>query len=223
VPPEIGLRIGGAADLDVQRAALGHGVAGVDAQVHQHLQQLGRVAHHGQVLGDVGLEHDRPMQRPPKQALCIGDHVGQRDGLVPTLAAACKRQQLPGEVDRTASGCLDVIEGSLEHLLGDAVLLLKLLQVGGVGEHDAQQVVEIVRDPSRELPEGLKLLGLDPLVLEPVSVREQKHCARADRDLVAEVERRLGDALAVDERPIATAEVFDRVARRGAADPGVSP
>ena len=49
--------------------------------------------------------------------------------------------------------------------------------------------------------------SLDPLVLEPVAVGEQQDGPRADRDLVAEVELGLGDALAVDERAVSGRQV----------------
>ena len=71
-----------------------------------------------------------------------------------------------------------------------------------VAGDDRQQVVEVVRDPARELADGLHLLRLAQLLLEPPLLRHvaRDHAARLDHAVVvADRERRVGevDRLAV--------------------------
>ena len=102
------LDVGG---LDGELAAVGHGVAGVDRQVHQHLLDLARV---GVDHAEVGREHldevDVLADEAPEHLLDPrGDLVQvERHGLQHLLAA--EGQQLAGQRRRALAGLLDLQE-----------------------------------------------------------------------------------------------------------------
>ena len=104
----VDLHVGG---LDRELAALGHGVAGVDHEVHEHLLDLTRV---GQGQAEVGRERldelDVFAEDPPEHLLDTrGDLVEvEADGLQHLLAA--EGQKLPGQRHRAIGGFLHLRE-----------------------------------------------------------------------------------------------------------------
>src|SRR4249920_2946029 len=70
-----------------------------------------------------------------------------------------KRQQLPGELLTTAGGGPDCLNGL--NVLWLAQLALQDLRIAG---DDHEQIVEIMRDASRELTQGFHLLRLSQLL-----------------------------------------------------------
>ena len=92
---------GDVAGIDGQRAAAGHGVAGVDREVHQHLLQLARVGQdRPQVTGERGDQLDVLAEGPAQHFLHCGD-----DGVeveYPWLyhLPAGEGEQLAGEAGR---------------------------------------------------------------------------------------------------------------------------
>ena len=84
-----------------QGAAPGHGVAGVDAQVHEQVGQLGTVATDPGGPGLVGQgEADLLVQGPLQERHRIPEHPAQLQGPERLLALAGGRQELGGEVPR---------------------------------------------------------------------------------------------------------------------------
>src|SRR6185503_11597647 len=75
------------------------------------------------------------------------------------LLPAGKRQQLPGELLATSGGSPDCFDGLDVFWL--AQLALQDLRIAG---DDHEQIVEIMRDASRELAEGFHLLRLSQLL-----------------------------------------------------------
>ena len=87
-------RVGGAHDPkpggERERAAIGHGVARVDRQVHEHLGQLRAVRPYRRCRRvDHRLEPDGLADEPSQHPLAFLDYVGERHRLqVEDLAAA---------------------------------------------------------------------------------------------------------------------------------------
>jgi hypothetical protein len=118
VPAGAGAELGGGVGLveldvgglDGQPAAVGHGVAGVDHQVHQHLLELagigvdpaevGRGPHRTQldVLAQQALEH-RPQ---------VGDDLIEVEHPRLQELAAAEREELAGQPGRALAGLLDL-------------------------------------------------------------------------------------------------------------------
>ena len=97
---------------------------------------------------------------PPTIAFSVEDR-----GLQDLLPA--EGQELPRQIRRALAGAQDLrqvvahrvprLETGAEHL--------------AVAEDDRQEIVEVVRDPARELADGLHLLSLAELPLHPVALR----------------------------------------------------
>ena len=70
-------------------AAVGHGVAGIDAQVHQHLTELRFVAYDApQILGDRELDFDRLGKSARNHSLdFLGDVANLQQGMFPVHTA----------------------------------------------------------------------------------------------------------------------------------------
>ena len=148
--------------LDRERAAVGHRVAGVDREVDHHLLELRAVGEHGREA--VGGEHrdldvaaDQPAEHRHERARDLVEVEQHRLQHLP----ACERQQLPGQRRGALGRALDLLELVRPRPRADPV-------AGDlrVAADDRQQVVEVVRDPARELADRLHLLRLAELVLE---------------------------------------------------------
>ena len=149
---------------DAQRAALGHGVAGVDGQVDQHLLQLARVGEHRpQLRAQVDVQPDVLAEGAQQQLLDLADDgVEVQHPRLHDLAPA-EREQLVGQFGGPLAGPQDLgdVLAGLRPLAGGVVLggLGDLLgQERRVVEHDGEQVVEVVRHPAGELAEALQAL-----------------------------------------------------------------
>ena len=174
---------GDVAGVDGQRAASGHGVAGVDREVHQHLVQLARVGQdRPQVTGERGDQLDVLADGPAQHFLDCCDDAVQVENLWPDHVAPGEDEQLVGKPGRALGSLLDLREVSAGRFqvpgrfragrgrgggdfLGDE---------GDVVENHGEQVVEVMRDPARELAEALQTLGLrlqSFLALQGLAVR----------------------------------------------------
>ena len=157
---------------DGERSALGHGVPGVDAEVHQHLLQLGRVAGDGpQLLGELGLQLHRLADDPAEQALHVEHHLVEAQ-------RALGERLTPGEGEQLA-----------DQRAGALALPLDLREVGlrGVvhrevepgqrrGALDAgEDVVEVVGHAAGEHAHGVHLLGALHLGLETLALGDVAH------------------------------------------------
>ena len=155
------LHVGG---LQGELVSAGHGLAGVDRQVHDDLLHLALVGLDGvQVLSQGGDELYVLAQDAPEHLLHVSDdQVEAEDGGLQYLAAA-ECQELAGE------GC-----GALSRLAD----LLYLISIGVVGFQPSQDevavaddggelVVEVVGHAPRQPPDGVHLGRLAELLLQP--------------------------------------------------------
>ena len=153
------LHVGGA---DHEPSPVGHGVAGIDGQVHDHLLDLAGVC-----LDSIQrrLGHDDEVDRLADEPLQHGLHAGHD---------AVELQHLGREHLLAAEGEeLARQGGRLVRRLADALgVLAQGVDRGQAPEHqvavaadDHEQVVEVVRDTARELAHRVHLLRLPEMVL----------------------------------------------------------
>ena len=157
---------GDVAGVDGQRAAAGHGVAGVDGEVHQHLLQLARIGHHRtQVTAGQDDQLDMLADGPDQHLLHPGNDLVQVENLRSHHLPAGESEQLVREAGRPFGGQLDlpdVAAGRFPALgpvrVGRASSSSET-KVSVVDDH-GEEVVEVMRDPAGQLAEVLQALGL---------------------------------------------------------------
>ena len=137
-------------------AALGHGVAGVDHEVREHLLQLAGVGLHPQRPGvEGGRKLDVFADQPVQHRVEVADQaVEVEHDRLPHLFAA-ERQQLAGQGGGAFSGLLD-LTAHLTHVVVGAVAAHEV----GVAENDRKQIVKVVSDAAGQPAQGLQLLRL---------------------------------------------------------------
>ena len=97
--------------LDGQPASSGHGVAGIESQIQQHLLDLARI---GLDIGQIGFElaHqlDLLADGTPQQVLHAADDLVEIDRRRRAQLPATENQQLPSQRGGALSGLLDLID-----------------------------------------------------------------------------------------------------------------
>ena len=162
------------AGVDGQRAAAGHGVAGVDREIHQHLLQLARVGQDRlQVTGERGDQLDVLAEGPAQHFLHRGDDGVEVEDLGPHHLPAGEGEQLAGEAGRPFAGPADLPEVVAGRLAAPGPVRFGrggefLGGEGRVVEDHREEVVEVVRDPAGQLAQALQALGLRQLFLRLV-------------------------------------------------------
>ena len=146
-----------------ERAAVGHRIAGIDAEIHEDLFHLhGIGAHEGEFGSEIRLDGD-----------VAADHLFEKaDGFDHGLIhvdiawfedlAAGEDEQL----SRKRGGAVGLVAHLVE-IAAEAWSVVGLFETHfGPAENRADHVVEIVSDASCELPDGFKFLRLDKLLFE---------------------------------------------------------
>ncbi len=209
----LGLVHGAVRRHDLQGTSPGHRVAGVHRQVHEHLLDLARVAegrpelrreahHQSHVLSqDAQEELLAPAHHVVQVEWNRGDHLLAREG-----------QELAGQVPGPLPGGVDLGDVLLVHLLPGGAILLHGL---GAAQDHRQEVVEVVRDPSRETTDALQPLRLPVLLLELLVLGHvaQVHDQRPHRRVAEEVPA--GPLQASPAGPLALRPHGDPLARDG--------
>ena len=98
----------------------------------------------------------RSILSTPRQHFVQVEDLGLDDLL------AAEHQQLPGEVRGSRASAADLLDVAAH---GIVALQIHHHQLR-VAQDDREQVVEVVRDPSRQLAHGFHLLGLPQLPFE---------------------------------------------------------
>src|SRR5690348_15246702 len=154
--------------FDTQLASTGHRVAGVDGEIHNHLLDLALVSFdpryvgrkrgaHGNVLAQYAREH---LDHVADQIVQVQDRRGQN--LLPT-----KGQKLARERSRPLP-CFFNFFNMLDQGVLPAELSLEKLSVA---DNDAQEIVEVVSNSSRQPADGLHFSGHLQLALEDPFLR----------------------------------------------------
>ena len=147
----------------LEPAAAGHGVAGVDREIHDHLLELRNVdLHRPQIAAVHHVQRDLFADQPPQQHVEIGQHLAEIEHLRPHRLLAREGQQMPHQARRPVGVLLD-LHDVLERRIGR---LVGVEQEIGRHHDGGQHVVEIVGDAAGELADQLHLLRLRDLGLE---------------------------------------------------------
>jgi hypothetical protein len=148
--------------LDGDPSPVGHRVAGVDHEVHDHLLDLAAVHLD---LAEAPARHHHQLHLLADQALQQFGHAGddlaeiQERRLEHLLPA--ERQELPGQQRRPLRGLVDALDRAAMRMVGRH----GLEQQTAAPQDDGQKVVEIVRDAARKPSDRLHLLELPELDL----------------------------------------------------------
>ncbi|MNY31387.1 hypothetical protein D3C86_1655500 [compost metagenome] len=144
---------------NLQPTDAAHGIAGIDAQVHQHLLQLHRIDQgRRQPLGQTHLDFHAGWQGGLQQLTEFADQLAQRHRLRLATAAAAEGEHLLDQVAGLFRRVLHSAQITAQALI--ALLLGQLLGHHRVAEHAGQQVVEIVGDATGQVTYGFHALGL---------------------------------------------------------------
>src|ERR1700722_673004 len=144
-------------------AALGHSIAGVDAQVHDDLFDLGRIGpNHGQIWGQIRFDFNIAAEDFFQEAESFGDvlieiYVARLENL-----AAGEGEQLTGQGGRPNGLMPNFIEVAVEASVGVGFVHAEF----GPTEDGPNHVVKVVSDPTSQLADGFKFLGLANLLFQ---------------------------------------------------------
>ena len=147
----------------LELAAAGHGVAGIDRQIHDHLLELRNVdPHRPQIAAVHHLQRDLFADQPAQQHVEIGQHLAEIEHLRPHRLLAREGQQMPHQARRPVGILLD-LHDVLERRVGR---LVGIEQEIGRHHDGGQHIVEIVGDAAGELADQLHFLRLRDLGFE---------------------------------------------------------
>ena len=148
---------------DGEPAAFGHGVAGVDGQVQDHLLHLPRIdLDRFQCRGEDGGQQDVVADQAAQHLLRVAHSDVEVEDLRLHRLLAAERQQLAGQ----RLGALARLANLADQFLGRFVKRLTAQQDFAVAEDDGEEIVEIVSDAAGELAEQLHFLGDEELLLQ---------------------------------------------------------
>ena len=168
---------------DRDRAPVRHRVPRVDDKVHEHLLELPLVGpHHPQVRVVRQREPDLLAHQPVQEVAQVRQRIAQIQKLGLERLLAREGEQLAHEARRTVGVLVDLFE---VRVIGMPRIALQQQQIA-VPADRGQQVVEVMRDPARKLPDRLHLLALHELRLERLElcrVMQHRHQRRALRVL----------------------------------------
>ena len=162
-----------AVSLDEQAPAVGHGVAGVEGQIHEQLLDLTGVRlHRARPVVQRGLDLYVIAQEPLEHLERVGDLGIQIEAHRGNDLPAGKSQELACQRGRPlpcGRHLLQVEPGRVvARQLGREVDLAHL----HVAQDRREQVVEVVSDAARQPPDALHLLGLEKLFVEGATFRD---------------------------------------------------
>ena len=208
--------------LDHETAAVGHRVAGVDGQVHQHLLDLAGIGLDRARFADgADVELEILADQAPQHAIHLADDRVQIDDARLDDLAPREEQQLAGEGGGALAGALDLLECRPVRMVGRDLAENDV----GVALDDGQQVVEVVGDAAGEAADRLHLLRLQELLFELLALgdvdADRPRRPLRQRAFAGDVrpgDRPLGAVLAGD-RQLPVAE-FDARRRHVAPHPG---
>src|SRR2546428_3180075 len=156
------------ARFNVEPAAIGHRIAGVDGQVQQHLIELGRITDdRPEVLGEVRADLNRSWEGVLHDLLEFGNQVPDLYGTSLAFDATGKSEDLLDHPRTSLDAALD----GFEPFHGLISQRFRLEQLSG-HEDGRQHVVEVVRNAARQRTEALHPLATEQLRFEVLLLRD---------------------------------------------------
>ena len=170
-----------------QGASARHGLACVHREIHQHLKHLAAVGLHGpQVRGEACADVDVVAENPSQHAVRFEDQAIEIQGARPCNVLAAERKQLLGKLGALLAGAADLRKPLMEGVAGLCLVQHPI----GVAIDDGEQVVEVVSDPTGQATKAFHFLGLDELLLQPLTVGDVEERDNHPRPVL---ERRIHD------------------------------
>lgn len=138
-----------------ENTPVGHGIAGVDAEVEQHLVEAGGISgHRPQVRvagsGDMQVAGEGIAGHAGE----VVDETGAVDGAFDAFAAAGEAEQLADHVGGALGGGLDGFDEQLAVFLGDL-----RAQEGGAHEDGGEDIIKVMGDSAGEGAHGFDALS----------------------------------------------------------------
>ena len=151
------------ADLDLDVPAAGHGIPGIDHQVHEDLVHLRDVGLDGTgVARIVNIQDDVLPDAPLQDGFGFPDHFRQVHRVHGQHLFAGKGQQLPGQIPGLHGGLQDLLQ-----VVPVGVIRIHVqLQQFRVHDDGRQEVVEIVGHASSQGADAFHLAGLVQLLFQ---------------------------------------------------------
>ena len=154
--------------LDDQNPASGHGVAGIDREVHQHLLGQPRVdPYRGQPRAGQGAQLNVLSDQACQHLVHARNQLVQVDQTRLDDLSARKGQQLPGQPGRTHGR----IAHLAQQLLGLIIATQPLTGQLQVAQDGGQQVVEVVGHAAGQPADGFHLHRMLQLLLQSTALR----------------------------------------------------
>src|SRR5271166_4800554 len=163
----VGLVEGNAGGANADFTAVGHGVFGVDDEIHDDLLELAGVgASATDGRSKIGGEFDIFADERAQQALHIGyDGVDVDDFEFEKLLAA-EGEKLTGEGGGAIGGLLNGFGLGMQSIFGSELIEENF----SVAADDHEQIVEVVSDASGETADGFHFLRLTELIFEDATL-----------------------------------------------------
>ena len=149
--------------LDDQGTAVGHGIAGIHAEIQQHLIELDSIRENwGEVRREGGLDLDVCTDHIFERVKSVRDAEVQIDVAGFKYLASSESEELPCETRCT----LGLAANFFKVKLGARTDFSFCYSHVGPTDDGADHIVEIVRDAARQLADGLEFLCFQQLFFE---------------------------------------------------------
>ena len=160
---------GNVATMDLECAAVGHGVAGVEREVEEGVLQLIRI---DLGLPQAGFRDDRkrhggPKSSPQKVGRIVDEPADGHDLRLERLLTGVGQEAF-GEVGTP----LHRDDGLFDHLAGTGIAACAVFHHLQTAHDDGKQIVEVVCDAAGQLPQRLELVCLAQARLGCVALRD---------------------------------------------------
>ena len=163
----VGIVEGDAGGANADFAAVGHGVFGVDHEIHDDLLELAGIgAGAADGGGEAGGEFDIFADERAEETLHVGDDGVDVDDLEFEKLFAAEGEELASERGGAIGGLLNGFGFGMQRVAGSELVE----QNFGVAADDHEQIVEVVSDAAGEAADGFHFLGLAELIFEDAAL-----------------------------------------------------
>ena len=160
--------------LDQECASLGHGIAGVDAQVQQHLMKLGCIAQNWlEIVGDTALHSDRAREGVLNQLGHVPDEMPKLNHHRLAGRTNGEREDLFDHVATPVGARTDRLQHTPSHLAGQFVL-----QQLRRHEDRSEYIIQIVGNASSQGPNAFHPLSAEEFLFQTLLLGDVQECAQ---------------------------------------------